>query len=925
MLSTKVFSYSSNAQNYYSHADYYGAEAKGIWYGEGTKDLNVSGEFDAKDSKEFRDILDGKMPNGQQLGTVDDTGELKHRSGVDLTFSSPKSLSIQMHVFADKEERSKLQEARMNALKTTLKYIEQSGLVYTRKGKGGVVKEPIHKLSYALFEHTTNRKLEPQDHVHCFLANAVKCKDGKFGSITLNDLFQNTKFLGQIFRNELALEVQKQGYKIRTTMLQDGSSSFELRDVSQKLIDAFSTRRKEIEELCKKYGVTTKEGRDKIVINSRESKKNLPESHLKEAWYKVANNVAKQKDSINYKSLTVSDVLDKAASFYDSFTNKSKNEELKPDDKLYSPDYIARLSLADVTYNQSVFTREDICKRALKYSIGKHSLAEINKSVGELIKAKEIIPSVTEKGSYTSKELLSKEKYIISTARKGIDSYASIVKKEDFSKQLASHERARTRKYPLNDQQIKAINHVLTSRDKVTAIQGLPGVGKSTVLETVRAMSRKKVVVDLFGAAPTASASKTLKESSGIESRTLHSFIKQYRGFIEGRGTEEGLKATQDEYKKGVVFVDESSLIGTRQMFDLLRLSEILKFRVVLVGDTKQLSSVEAGKPFEQLLDVIKSVKLDKIVRQKEESHKEAIKAVAKHDVLQSFKIHESNIRQSGKHFVNESIKKYVSLSSSERDKTILISPTREHRDRINSKIVESLSKTNEIKSRAINHSILKQVEMKQGDYNYANSYKEGQIIRFFKDYKGANIKKGEYLELKKVNDISNTLIFRKGLKTIRFQLTSKTDYSNKLEVFDKDSLKLSEGIKIRITKNDRDLVNSETATVKSVSRVSNSISLKLEDSSTKTLPLSKLKHIDYGYCSTVHSSQGKTTDRLIAAICSHKHLNDQKSWLVTISRHKNDLHVYMDDKKEVEKQYVSNKGKVMSSTETLKGLNKSI
>ena len=196
----------------------------------------------------------------------------------------------------------------MNAIQKTLSYIEQSGLVYTRKGKGGVEKEEINKLVFALFPHTTNRRLEPQDHVHCLLANVSKCKDGKYRSIVWDNVLRNNKFIGQIFRNELALEVKEIGYDIRTTILSDGSSAFELKSVSQKLIDAFSTRRKEIVELCKKYGVTTKEGRDKIVINSRGSKKTVSEEVLKSTWKKVVESVEKEKP--NTKSLTVESALD---------------------------------------------------------------------------------------------------------------------------------------------------------------------------------------------------------------------------------------------------------------------------------------------------------------------------------------------------------------------------------------------------------------------------------------------------------------------------------------------------------------------------------------------------------------------------------------------------------------------------------------
>jgi conjugative relaxase-like TrwC/TraI family protein len=67
MLSTRVFKSSGAANQYYSHGDYYGSEGKGIWFGEGTKDLGLSGDFNAKENKAFIDLLEGKMPNGQVL------------------------------------------------------------------------------------------------------------------------------------------------------------------------------------------------------------------------------------------------------------------------------------------------------------------------------------------------------------------------------------------------------------------------------------------------------------------------------------------------------------------------------------------------------------------------------------------------------------------------------------------------------------------------------------------------------------------------------------------------------------------------------------------------------------------------------------------------------------------------------------------
>lgn len=911
MLSTKVFSSSSNAQKYYSHADYYGVEVKGVWFGNGAEDFKFYGVFNAKTNQEFKDLLNGKMHDGRLLGNLDKNGDVIHRPGVDLTFSSPKSLSIQMHVLADKKEKEYLESARMKALKTTLSYIENSGMVYTRKGAQGVIKEPINRLTFALFAHTTNRNLEPQDHVHCLLFNATKCADGKYRTIVWDEVLKNNKYIGQIFRNELALEVQKLGYEIRTTILSDGSASFELKNISQSLIDAFSTRRKEIVELFKYYDAKTKEAKDKIVINSRGSKRTLSETKLKETWQKIVEEVAKEDKIKSVTNLGIKElIIDKIQDFLDSTVYKNEIEKIKFQPNL-SVSQITQFALRDITHNNSVFTREEISKVALKYALGRYSIQDIALGINELIKAKEIVRSDREENLFTSKELLAKEQEILKFGKKGLNKCVPIIKEEYFEQRFKMHEKHYGKDFKLNKQQINAVKHVLTSKDKITAIQGLPGVGKSTVLETVKSMAGNRVLT--IGMAPTASASKTLEISSGIQSRTLHSFINKYRGYLEGRGTKKGLATTQSEFKKSIIFVDEASLIGTRKMHSLLVLSDMLKFRVVLVGDTKQLAAVEAGKPFEQLLEVIKSVKLDTVVRQKDAGHIKAIKDVANNKILGSFKVHEKNINGS-RQFVNQAVKKYLALSEKEKESTILISPSREHRDKINASIVKHLTEKGLLKDESYHLNILKSVDMSKSDYNFAHYYESGNIVKFHTEYKTIGIKKGDSLEVQGHNQLSNVLIFKKGFKTIRLQLKPNVDYESKLEVFKPDLLEIREGLKLRITKNDNNLLNSDTAKITNIDTTNKTIMLKLEDSSCRVLELSSLKHVDYGYCSTIHSAQGKTTNKLIAAVCSHRKLNNQKSWLVVISRHKSDLHIYMQDAQKVQQQFINNKGIVKSA-----------
>lgn len=564
------------------------------------------------------------------------------------------------------------------------------------------------------------------------------------------------------------------------------------------------------------------------------------------------------------------------------------------------------MSVKDITYNESVFSKEELLKTALKHSISQFTIRDIEGAIADSLRTKQIIKSEFGNNAYTSKELLQKEKDILKISKRGLNKSASIINPKVFDKRFAYHEKQSTRGYNLNNQQINAVRHILTSKDKITAIQGLPGVGKSTVLETVNSMSKGKIMA--LGAASTASAAKTLEESSQIKSRTLHSFIGKYRGYLEGRGTQQGLIKMQQEFKKSTIFVDEASLVGTRQMYDLLNLSEILKFRVVLIGDTKQLSAVEAGKTFEQMLQVINFVKLTQVIRQKDGEHIKAIENVANNKILESFKIHEQNIKGTSQ-FVSQAVKQYLSLTDHEQKDTILISPSREHRDKINSLVIKQLFADGRIGERSQTLEVLKPIELKQSDYSFTRSYKEGSIVKFNKDYKSIGIKKGDSLIVASVNQETNTLLFKHGIRNVRFQLKHNIDYTSKLEVFEKATLDIREGVKLRITKNDQDLINSELVHVTKINTHNQTISLRLENNQVVTKDLNTLKHADYGYCSTIHSAQGKTTDKLIAAICSHNKLNDQKSWLVSISRHKSSLQVYMQDKQQVQQQLQSNKG----------------
>lgn len=250
-----------------------------------------------------------------------------------------------------------------------------------------------------------------------------------------------------------------------------------------------------------------------------------------------------------------------------------------------------------------------------------------------------------------------------------------------------------------------------------------------------------------------------------------------------------------------------------------------------------------------------------------------------------------------------------------QRNSTLLISPTRKLRDKINNKIRIELKKENILKGMIEEYKALRQKDMTITDLRFAPSFSKDDVIKFNTNYSNG-INKGDYFTVIKTHERTNCLMLEKNGKRTLYRLKKNVSYENKFEAFEKIDLKLQEGLKIRFTKNNKKLglINSETAVIQTIDK--DGIVLKLEDGSLKNIPKSQLKHIDYGYCITIHSAQGKTFDSTIAAISANKLLNYQKSWLVTLSRHKSEFTAIVQNKGKLEAYLMKNKGNEVSAME---------
>jgi exodeoxyribonuclease V alpha subunit len=160
----------------------------------------------------------------------------------------------------------------------------------------------------------------------------------------------------------------------------------------------------------------------------------------------------------------------------------------------------------------------------------------------------------------------------------------------------------------LAESQKQAVRLALAS--KLLVITGGPGVGKTTLVNSILTILRAKKVQTLL-CAPTGRAAKRLSESTGLEAKTIHRLLE-----VSPQNGQ--FKRNEDSpLECDLLVADECSMIDVPLAQQLLRAVDS-STAVIFVGDVDQLPSVGPGQ---FLADVISSgtvpvVKLTEVFRQ---------------------------------------------------------------------------------------------------------------------------------------------------------------------------------------------------------------------------------------------------------------------------------------------------------------------
>ena len=243
----------SQGASYYERDGYYAKDdpehrAASAWAGRGVAELGLEGPVDPDT---FKAVLEGAVPDGsgRRLGKRGKDGEIHHRPGRDLTFSAPKSVSLAALVGGD----ARVVDTHDRAVIRALGWFEKNAAETRMQdpATSRMVRTHDQKAVISTFRHDTSRNLDPALHTHSVIANMLKGADGKWRTMANESLYASKMLLGAMYRSELAGELKQLGYSIEKT---HADGRFEIVGVSRETVEAFSTRRAEIEQAMEQRG-----------------------------------------------------------------------------------------------------------------------------------------------------------------------------------------------------------------------------------------------------------------------------------------------------------------------------------------------------------------------------------------------------------------------------------------------------------------------------------------------------------------------------------------------------------------------------------------------------------------------------------------------------------------------------------------------
>jgi conjugative relaxase-like TrwC/TraI family protein len=870
--------FTAKEQNYWSQK----GEIRGEWQGQLAGRFDLTGAVSAAD---FTRLSQGQHPeSGEQLvrqrASYDYQGAngktiktMEHRAGWDATFSAPKSVSLTALVGGD----DRVRDAHRESVRVALEQLEH----YTQARIGGNhAPETTEKFIAAKFEHDTARPVDgyvaPQLHTHAVIFNITERDNGQYRAVQPESLFASQQFATAVYQSELTYRLRELGYEITTGR----SGAPEIKGYTQEYLDASSPRSQQIREYLQRTGRTGSEAAEIAAHSTRDRKEIHSPAEVMAAHRKLAAEFGHQAEAVVRAALE---------------RHQAWEKPLQTVDRVRESLTFAR----DKNFErEAVVDERALLRDGLRRGMGEVTFSEVRANLNARLTAGEF-QLVERSGNaparqFTTARTIAAEEEILRRVAEGRNQVPPALSRSQaiaFADQNAH----------LNRAQRGVVEDVLSSRDRVQGVQGYAGTGKTTTLSVVRAaLETQGYAVEGF--APTSRAARQLAEA-GVDTATLQGFL--------ARGTNREASEGRHFY-----FVDESSLASTNQMREFLaRLGP--QDRVLLIGDTRQHQSVEAGRPFEQLQQAgMRTAQLDQIVRQKDPALKTAVESLAKGDVSGALQLLQEQGRIREISDAGERIRAIARNYIESPEKTLIVSPDNSSRRDLNVAVREELKSKGTLAPEDHQFKVLIQrQEMTGAERRWASGYEIGDVIRYARGSKEAGIDAGTYATIVSTNPSMNLVSVEHASGNV---LTYDPRRLTGVSVYREVAHEFSVGDRIQFTAPDKSLgvANRDLAVIDSIGR-DGQISARLDNGRQIEFGAAVHRHFDHGYAVTSHSAQGLTAERVLinADTGVHPDLLNSRFGYVAVSRASHEARIFTDDANRLDQRLGTDVGKSSALT----------
>jgi conjugative relaxase-like TrwC/TraI family protein len=537
--------------------------------------LGIEGE--AIEGADFIALMEGRHPRSGRWLRREGAGGGRG-GGVDVTFSAPKSVSVEW-ALGDEETRRGIEAAHTAAVRETLSYIVETVPTVRRRYEGAVVEECARDLIAAEYRHTTARSVvvgdmpDPQLHSHVVISAAVR-DDGRFVAVASRPVFRSARDAGAFYRSALASQLIQRGFQIEAGTGRHGRY-FEIADRPRPLLEAFSARSREVAEAAErfraKWGRAPERGElRQLKRENRRRKVLVHRGDLDRAWQQTA------------------------ASFREARAEMPPAEELAPARAL--EDRVEER----LTEQAATFEPRELRAVVLEQSVGELAPDEALTLAKRMIAERRVLP--LEGGVMTTLAVRAREQAI----ERCFGELARDAGRDvgDVAREMAGDQVGERIGAPLSDEQAQALA-VITGPERAGILIGPAGTGKGVVIDAA-ARAEQLTGRETLGIAVAGSTAQRLAhDSPALAERTL---------------TLDALVARVDHGRLQVnehttIYLDEAGMADTSRLERLTDLVDRTGAKLVAIGDGAQLPSIGAGGMFDQLTAIAPRAQLSNVRR----------------------------------------------------------------------------------------------------------------------------------------------------------------------------------------------------------------------------------------------------------------------------------------------------------------------